>query len=529
MNVGDQRTLPPAPSLGEGERARPAAWWKLARFLLHFAIPALVVFMVREEIRRLDLRAVRTQLAGAQTGLVALAALAGIGAVGSMGLYDVLAFHTRPSLGWLRRWRLGATFFAWTNFLTLGPIGGPALRLHFYRKAGMPAIEILRGVARMYAGMFAGLATWVGIVLLPLPVSDRSDGLLVRTAIVIVVAPALAVLIGFLATRWKRLERAKAPWPTMALMGLVGVLDWGGGLLAFLLASRAVGIIQPPGEVARTMVIGNVIGMASLVPGGMGTADAIWLHRLSTTGAGGLDPGTALAGAVMFRLTFYIVPWLIGLLGLFVAFTGKSPQAAIWQRRILAAAATVNAVLLLASAATPSAAGRFQRVANYLPVDMTEVSNAVAVVSAAIMLFLVRGLLFGYRAAFALCGSLLLASIVAHILNGSDFDETLLSCGLLILLVGARRAFPRRGRIPIGWELTLAAALGSTLFVVLASAASFPEVRYTHDLWLRLTGQHAEAARLLRAAALVAGVALVFLVRQAVRPAKERRLREGPA
>src|SRR5205085_5943914 len=105
------------------------------------------------------------------------------------------------------------------------------------------------------AGMFAGLATWVAVVLLPLPVGDGPEGMLTRTLIVVVIAPLVAVLIGYLATRWKRLEKARAPWWRMALMGLVGVVDWGGGLAAFVLASRALGIDQPPCELARTMVI----------------------------------------------------------------------------------------------------------------------------------------------------------------------------------------------------------------------------------------------------------------------------------
>src|SRR5262249_16875876 len=160
---------------------------------------------------------------------------------------------------------------------------------------------------------------------------------------------------------------------------------------------------------------------------------------------------------------------------LFVAFTRKSTAAAAWQRALLAMATTVNAGLLLAAAAVPSRAENIQQVADVMPMDVKEVPRAVAAVSAAIMLFLVRGLGFGYRAAFILTGCLLLASIGAHIASGSDYREVALSCGLLIMLLGARHSFQRRGHIPIGWELTLGAALGSTAFFVLASVGSFPE------------------------------------------------------
>ena len=65
-------------------------------------------------------------------GWVMLAcALTGLN-VAVMGLYDVVAFrHTRARP--LERWRYGAVAFAWSNFLTLGPLAGPAIRLWLYR------------------------------------------------------------------------------------------------------------------------------------------------------------------------------------------------------------------------------------------------------------------------------------------------------------------------------------------------------------------------------------------------------------
>ena len=62
-----------------------------------------------------------------------------------MGLYDVIAFrHTRSR--WTERWRYGAVAFAWSNFLTLGPLAGPAMRFWLYR----PAVEQL---ADLHAGV----------------------------------------------------------------------------------------------------------------------------------------------------------------------------------------------------------------------------------------------------------------------------------------------------------------------------------------------------------------------------------------
>src|SRR5436190_2078562 len=82
-----------------------------------------------------------------------------------MGLYDVFAFrHTRSQP--LLRWRYGAVAFAWSNFLTLGPLAGPAIRFWLYAPAIDRAADLQRGVLAIAIAFTSGLAGWTLAVLL---------------------------------------------------------------------------------------------------------------------------------------------------------------------------------------------------------------------------------------------------------------------------------------------------------------------------------------------------------------------------
>lgn len=471
-----------------------------------------VVWLVWYELRSIDFRKVREQAAGVDAAGLWLALLAAAAAIGVMGLYDFLAFPSTPRLPPARRIGLGILFFSWTNFLTLGPIGGPALRLYFYRKAGLETGQILRGLSRLYAGMFGGLGGWVVAALVP--IGHGAGMVAVRVALAVALAPALSVLAGQLLRRFQPVEEGSGGASLYARLGLVGAMDWAAALACFIAIGRALGIGVPVTDEIRTVFLGHFVGLVSMMPGGMGSADAIWLKLLT---GGGVDPSTAAAHILLFRLIFYIAPWAVSLVGLYVFFSGRTPWMMRWQRRLLSGALALNAAALLAFAATPSLAERLRAVRNFIPLDAAEASHAVAVVTAAVMLFLIRGILRGYRAAFIVAGATLLASATAHMIKGAEWGESAVSISMLLLLLGAHRAFTRRGRIPIGWELTLAATLGSLFFFGVIGFTALHRVRFSQTLWDRIM-HNADAARFARGFALVAGVGLVFMLRQAVIP-----------
>lgn len=307
----DGEPAPPDP----GDGARPSGArrpiWRYLNIALHIAIPLIVIALVWHEFSAINLQEVRLAVRRADAAMVALSIAAAGLAICAMGCYDLLAFPTSQRLPARLRWSLSLLFFAWTNFLTLGPIGGPGLRLYVYRKRGLDVGVIIRGILRLYIGLFAGMLSWLVAAVLPL--GDGPLPLTMRIAFAIVVAPLASALVSGL-LHWVRPSAPPTPgFRTHLVLGLVGVTDWAAGFASFVLAGRAVGVMLPLDDQLRSVFLGHAAGTISMVPAGLGAADAVWL-RLQT--AAGAERSAATAQVLVFRICFYVVPWLVSLVAI---------------------------------------------------------------------------------------------------------------------------------------------------------------------------------------------------------------------
>ena len=499
-------------------RTRLALAWSYARHALQIGIPLLVIWLVWREVHKLDLHQIRATLKQADASLAALGIAVSIFAVFIMGLYDAIAFERseQGQLSFMRRWALGSVLFGWTNFISMGPLGGPAIRLFMFRRYGYTATEITRGLSAHYLGSAAGIVAW--LISAWLPLGSGTGVFILRALIALCISVLALLLVARLAVPIMRRHRYGAELEGMPLarLGLVSFLDWGFTLLAFDLLVRSVGVSIDPSGAARTVFTGQLAGIMSMIPGGIGSADAVWFRGFGLLGVPEHSAGAAI---LAFRTGFYLVPWFIALIVIYMVLVSRSQRLALWQRRLVTGAVMLNAILLLLSAATPPIHDRLDVIADLVPLGAIEVSHLLAAVCAVLMLLLVRGLLRGYRSAYLLTMAMLIASALAHPLKGGDYEEAISSVVLALLLIGVRGAFTRRGRIPIGWELLFAAGLGALSLYLITGFAAFERIPYNNDLWVTFA-QRADASRFLRAAIVLGVVLLIVLFRQATRPVR---------
>jgi len=487
------------------------AWlWSIRT--LRVVLPVAVVWLVWHELKTLDWRDAEAILRSSDMGPIVAALGATAIALAAMGCYDWFAFHSTPTLGPTKRWSVGVLIFSWTNFLTFGPIAGPVLRLLLYRRGGLTSAAIAAGLTKLYIGIFGGLGGWVIATLAPISKNDASIVFLVTIALLASVSVTIA--LGKLLQLKGPLAGVRTPWTKLAALGVVGMLDWAGVLAVFALCGLAVGTRLHIVLAARALFLGQVAGVISMIPGGIGSADAVWLKLLAHAGA---TTEQAAAQILLFRIVFYLTPWVTAMVVMYLLFAARWRRAAKWQRRVLAAAAFVNGLYLLLSAATPAVASRLQAVAQRLPISAIEASHAASIIAAATLLYLARGLSRGYRAAFIFAVVSLIVSAGAHLLKGGDFEEATSSVGLLVLLIGARSAFHKRGRIPIGWEPALFVGAVSVAIFLIIGFVAFSKIPYHGNLWITFSAK-AEASRFLRGAALLTSISLLVTLRQAMRP-----------
>jgi phosphatidylglycerol lysyltransferase len=282
----------------------------------------------------------------------------------------------------------------------------------------------------------------------------------------------------------------------------------------------------------------SVLGLVSLVPGGLGVFDGLILLSLT---AAGYDQPQVLSGLFLFRISYYLLPLFVGL------YTGSGMLAArlpllvrLRERlaghplfgvlglpatlladlgmRLLALFTFAAGVLQLASAAIPTVHDKVQVVREHVPILAVEGSHWLSILAGVLLLGLARGIDGRLRVAYRLTEWLLGLSAIVAVTKGLHFGEALFLIGVALLLRTRKAAFTQRAMsltsaTTLGWYAGL--FLVVTVFFCIGVAAVLGDDSF--DLFYVGFGEH--SSRLARglAAALIGTVAYLVWQSFAVR------------
>jgi phosphatidylglycerol lysyltransferase len=482
-----------------------------------FAVVLALSWGALRQIRPLEFRLALRGLE--QRWLLAAGALTILN-IGAMGLYDVIAFsHTRSRPA--ERWGYGAVAFAWSNFLTLGPLAGPAMRFWLYRPAVDQPSDLHEGIVSVATAFMSGLVGWALAVLVGGRLGANAI-LLGALALVLSFAAVwiARVGIGLVARRLKPDLGQHASSRVAFQLALVGWTDWLLAATVFVACMRAANTSTPLTELATSFFLGQAIGVASLVPGGFGSSDAFWIAHLP------LRQSETAAVLAVYRLIYYIIPWAVASLLLLSWVTKRTPRRLEIARRAVAGLVGGGGVLIMLSSASPALYARLPLLERFIPLPLVETGHVTAALAGLLLLVLARGLGRGYRAAFRLTLVLLTIAGCAAILKGLDWEEAVVLGGLAIATWSQSALFdrPSRGDPWIeGPDLVIAFA-ALTLFLVFGSLSH----RVSANTLARLTtiGYRVQAPRFLRTAAsmaLAVGAASMYVLMRS--PVRFHRLR----
>jgi phosphatidylglycerol lysyltransferase len=402
--------------------------------VLPFVVVSIVIFLTWDALRQIRPAQVRQALHTLDKSRLWLAAFVTAANIAVMGLYDVIAFaHTRSR--WYERWRFGAVAFAWSNFLTLGPLAGPAIRFWLYRPSVDHPAELEGGVVSIAISFTSGLIGWTLASLL-MPFTGPLGVVFRALAAFVLVFCAVFVARG-LVDRIERYAGTVRSFGDTVLLALVGWLDWLLATVVFVACVRSTGSTEAVLDVVRSFFLGQAIGLASLVPGGFGSSDAFWVAHLP------MDESMATAALVAYRLVYYMVPWACASLLLLSWVTHRTPRRIELARRVVAGIVAAGGILILVSTATPALRSRLPILEDVVPLPLVELGNFGAAMTGVLLLALARGLAKGYRTAFRAVVILLIVAGIFSILKGLDWEEALILAGVALFVLSQTPLFDR--------------------------------------------------------------------------------------
>ncbi|MDR0921683.1 MAG: bifunctional lysylphosphatidylglycerol flippase/synthetase MprF [Lactobacillales bacterium] len=90
---------------------------------------------------------------------------------------------------------------------------------------------------------------------------------------------------------------------------LYSFLEWFGVLLTFIIIGLLLGVKLPPLEIGALFIAAMIIGIASMIPGALGSFDVMMFLGLARLGV-----NAELVGAwlLLFRVAYYFVPFILG-------------------------------------------------------------------------------------------------------------------------------------------------------------------------------------------------------------------------
>ncbi|MCX7129139.1 bifunctional lysylphosphatidylglycerol flippase/synthetase MprF [Aeromonas sp.] len=446
--------------------------------------------------------------------------------------YDLLALH---ALGKQLPWQqVGITsFIAYTFSNTLGfaLLTGTSVRYRIYSSLGLATGEVARVVLFCSITFFLGLLAWGGGALLTCDVSQLLPEWPQWADILIKLAGAMALLlvVSYLCWPqprlcWREHSLTLPEFKVRLLQLLVALIDWmaAAAVLFVLLPAQSV----PYPVLLSAFVLASFLGVMAHVPGGIGVFEA----SMSLLLANYLPADKLLASLLLYRCIYYVLPFLCALL----LFTSQEmlQQKARWQRlqgimsavreflpALISLGTFAAGSLLLCSGMIPTMRSRIEMLLQVLPLHLLEISHVLGSVSGVLLILLARSLYRRHDAAFRISQLLLELGMTFSLLNGGDWESTLLLGSFLLIMTPCRPLFYRKGSLlhaqfTPGWLVSVGAVLLGALWLLLFS---YRQVEYDHALWFHFS-PHGGAARGLRAMGSVVAVLAVAGVAQLLAP-----------
>jgi uncharacterized membrane protein YbhN (UPF0104 family) len=310
--------------------------WNRLGVVLSITIIAIAAVVLYRILRTINGHEVVEALVTTDWRHIALAAVFVAGGYFTLTFYDLFALRTigRADVPYRAAVLAGFTSYSVGHNVGASVLTGGAVRYRIYSTWGLNAIEVAKICFVAGLTFWLGNATVLGLGILYAPLAataiDQLPAWFNRGGAFLI----LTVLTLYVAWVWRRPRVIGGKgWSVTLPGGPLTLLQIGIGIVDLGFCALAMYMLVPDEPnigfvtLAVIFVSATLLGFASHAPGGIGVFDATMLVALWQ-----FDKEDVLAGVLLFRLIYYIVPFALSLaiLGgreLVLALRGASPPS----------------------------------------------------------------------------------------------------------------------------------------------------------------------------------------------------------
>jgi uncharacterized membrane protein YbhN (UPF0104 family) len=235
----------------------------------------------------------------------------------TLTFYDLFALRTigRPEVPYRVAALAGFTSYAVGHNVGASVFSGGAVRYRIYSNWGLSVIEVTKICFVAGLTFWLGNATVLGLGVLRAPQAARAIDQLPLWCNRVMALVILAMLVAYVAWVWVRPRViGRDGWQVTLPGGPLTLIQIAIGIIDLGCCAAAMYMLVPDEPnlgfvtVAVIFVAATLLGFASHAPGGLGVFDAAMMVALWQ-----FDKEDLLAGLLLFRLLYYIIPFVISL------------------------------------------------------------------------------------------------------------------------------------------------------------------------------------------------------------------------
>lgn len=291
--------------------------WSRVGFAISLGIIAVAATVLYRMLHDLDVAEVMQALKATDPHDIAVAALAVAAGYFTLTFYDLFALRTigKANVPYRIAALAGFTSYAIGHNVGASAFTGGAVRYRIYSAWGLGGVEVAK------LCFIAGLTFWLGnATVLGIGIAYEPEAATAINQLPEWVNRGLAVMVLFVLSAyilwvWVRpREIGRANWTVTLPNGPLTLVQIVIGIVDLTLCAFAMYILMPDSPpidfvmLAVVFVSATLLGFASHSPGGLGVFDAAMLVALTQ-----FDKEQLLAGLLLFRLLYYIVPFALSL------------------------------------------------------------------------------------------------------------------------------------------------------------------------------------------------------------------------
>lgn len=435
--------------------------FSVLKVLFPLVLLALAIYEIGETVRGTDIEMIAAEMAQMQPWELALIVIVSFCAIAPMLYYDIILVKVlgikMKTSSLLQNSFIANTF---SNLIGFGGLVGVMLRSYFYSTYKEEKEGVLKNIASVTLFYLTGISLLAWIV----PIFYRDFPLLQETRWLFIAVVAVSlyfpIFIGIFMTRYRKADTPSINASRAVQLVVASVFEW---IFVFLVIWFITSLLNIPISLSALIpifLIAACAGIASMIPGGLGSFDVVFLWGTQSLG---IADEKVLFLLILYRIGYFILPFLFSTL-LFVKRYWEQwnrswddvPNIIVQKlsRVLLTVFVFVAGIMLLLSAAVPGVFSRLKITQEFIASPIMNVSHQLTVAAGFVLLGLCRGINSRVKRTFHIAIIVLISAALFSIFKGFDYEEAIFLLIVMGLLLASKRQFYRESYV-VTWGIAL--------------------------------------------------------------------------